>query len=52
MMGYGPAIVLGFAIVLGLGDVASALRHMTININQTIKVQAEPTPPAKAGKTT
>jgi hypothetical protein len=46
------ALSIAIALVIGLSDIASALRHMEINLIQTIKVQDQPTPPARVGKAT
>lgn len=47
------ALTIAIALAIGLHDIASALRHIEINLIQTIKVQDQPTqPPAKAGKQT
>lgn len=51
-MGYGPAIILAFAIAIGMGHIADAIRAAQINV--VIRAAEPPTqpPPPKAGKTT
>lgn len=52
MSNYGPAIIIAAALMFLSDSIERGLRHIEINLHQTIKVQDEPTPPAKAGKTT
>lgn len=46
------AALIGGAIVVAGTSIADALRHIEIHLHQTIKVQDEPSPPGRAGKTT